>query len=69
MPCHADFPMVETIVEMATYMGMSIKPCAYLDHGAWTFDDERNVIVAHDLWERLQRPISEVELLTDYVEE
>ena len=64
-----DFPMVEAVVELGQFLGMRIRPCPYLDHGTWMFDSQRSVIVAHDLWERLNREVAEVELLSDYAEE
>ena len=63
-----DAPMIETVIDMAQYLGTPIRPCAFLANGYWTFDPNGSLIVAHDLWEQLKRPISEVELLTDYVE-
>lgn len=63
-----DLRMVETVIDLGRYLGMPVKPSPYLPNGVWQMWDGC-IWVALDLWEDLQIPIFDFELLTDAMED
>jgi hypothetical protein len=53
--------MVATIIDLAQYLGMPVVTSPSLAHGEWCFDTGSSIVVAHDIWEKLNFPVFEPE--------
>jgi len=60
-----DIPMAECVVDLGRYLGMPVRAEPRLEDGAWGFSDQGEVLIAHDLWEKLAIATFEFELLTE----
>ena len=60
--------MAECVVDLGRYLGMPIRADPRLEEGRWGFSDQGEVLVAHDLWEKLAIATFEFELLTEAID-
>jgi hypothetical protein len=61
--------MAECVVDLGRYLGMPVRADPRLEDGAWGFSEDGEVLVAHDLWERLAIATFEFELLTEAIDD
>lgn len=53
--------MVGVVIDLAQYLGMPVKPSPHLDLGEWCFDTGSSIVVAHDIWQKLNMPVLDPE--------
>jgi hypothetical protein len=62
-------PLAQSMIDLGQYMGVRVRPDPLLAHGRWGLDDHGCIVVAHDLWQELQLPVDDPELILPCDEE
>ena len=63
MPDDAEQEMFRTLVDLGQYLGHAIKTHPDLPNNSWTWDSGGSVVLAHNIWESLQVPFLDAEMI------